>query len=157
MAEGMIQRLLREQLIPASLETVWAYFCDPKNLNKITPPDMNFEIVAGGEEEMYAGQLIEYRVEFVRGIRSRWLTEIAHVKPYVYFVDEQRVGPYRFWYHQHKFDRDPAGVKMTDLVSYVAPFGILGDAVNSIWIRRRLETIFDFRREKISELFGSAQ
>lgn len=151
----MIHYLHREQIIPASIETVWAYFCDPKNLNPITPPDMNFEIIAGGDEEMYAGQIIEYRVEFVHGIRSPWLTEIAHVRAYEYFVDEQRMGPYRFWYHQHRFELIANGVKMTDHVTYAAPFGLLGDLVHAIYIRNRLKTIFDFRHQKISEIFGS--
>lgn len=153
----MIHYLHREQVIPAALDHVWAYFCDPKNLNAITPPDMNFEIVAGGGRAMYEGQIIEYRVEFVRGLRSLWLTEIAHVREREYFVDEQRVGPYRFWYHEHHFQPVAGGVKMTDHVTYAAPLGPLGDALVWLWIRGRLESIFDYRRVKISELFGSAQ
>ena len=100
----MIYYLHCEQIIPASPEQVWAYFANPNNLNELTPPDMNFKIVTGGNTGMYEGQIIEYRVEFVRGLRSLWLTEIAHVREGVYFVDEQRVGPYRFWYHEHLFE-----------------------------------------------------
>jgi len=74
----MIYRLVRQQIIPAPLAEVWAYFSNPNNLNELTPPDMHFEIRYGGQAEMYPGQILEYRVEFVRGIRSRWLTEIAH-------------------------------------------------------------------------------
>jgi ligand-binding SRPBCC domain-containing protein len=150
----MIQYLHREQFIPAPLEDVWAYFADPKNLNAITPPDMNFEIRAGGEEAMYEGQIIEYRVEFVHGLRSLWLTEIAHVRKNEYFVDEQRVGPYRFWYHEHRFVQAKGGVMMIDHVTYAAPFGLLGDIVAALWIRRRLDSIFDYRMKKIAELFG---
>jgi ligand-binding SRPBCC domain-containing protein len=129
-------------------------FFRPENLNLITPPDMNFEIIAGGEVKMYAGQIIEYRVEFLRGIRSLWLTEIAYVSDLEYFVDEQRVGPYRFWYHEHRFEKTVNGVKMTDHVTYVPPYGLLGDLVTTLWIRGKLEHIFDFRFQKINELFG---
>jgi ligand-binding SRPBCC domain-containing protein len=153
----LINYLHREQIIPASIERVWDYFSDPKNLNKITPSDMNFEIVTGGNEKMYEGQVIEYRVEFIRGIRSLWLTEIAHVRENEYFVDEQRAGPYRFWYHEHRFRRVNSGVKMIDHVTYAAPFGFLGDIVTALWIRRRLESIFDFRYSKIAELFGEGK
>lgn len=153
----MVHYLVREQTVPAPRQKVWEYFCDPQNLNAITPPDMNFEILQGADAKMYPGQLIEYRVEFVRGIRSRWLTEIAHVRDGEYFVDEQRVGPYRFWYHEHVFQDAPAGTRMTDRVTYVVPFGVLGDLVNTFWIRKRLEQIFDFRRQKIVELFGEAK
>jgi ligand-binding SRPBCC domain-containing protein len=153
----MVHYLHREQIIPASLQKIWEYFCDPKNLNAITPPDMNFEILQGADVKMYVGQLIEYRVEFVRGIRSRWLTEIAHVRAGEYFVDEQRVGPYRFWYHEHGFQQVSTGTKMTDRVTYVIPFGFLGDLLNAFWIEKRLGQIFDFRRHKIIELFGEAK
>jgi ligand-binding SRPBCC domain-containing protein len=153
----MVHYLHREQVIPAPIEKVWEYFCDPKNLNAITPPDMNFEIVKGGEQEMFEGQLIEYRVEFIHGIRSLWLTEIAHVRDCEYFVDEQRVGPYRFWYHEHRFEKAANGTKMTDHVTYVVPFGFFGDVVNALWIGRQLRHIFEFRRDKIIELFGEVK
>ena len=152
----MIHYLHRTQMIPASLDRVWGFFADPKNLNEITPPDMNFEIIAGGDIGMYEGQIIEYRVEFVRGLRSLWLTEIAHVREGAYFVDEQRVGPYRFWYHEHLFETQDGGIKMTDRVTYAVPFGLLGDMVNRIWIQRRLTYIFDYRHQKIIELFGAS-
>jgi ligand-binding SRPBCC domain-containing protein len=150
----MINYLHREQIISATLETVWAYFADPNNLNALTPLYMNFEIISGGDVKMYEGQIIEYRVEFVRGIRSLWLTEIAHVRDAEYFVDEQRLGPYRFWYHEHKFMPLPEGVKMIDNITYAAPFGMLGDFVNAMWIRRKLNGIFEYRFHKIIEIFG---
>ena len=106
---------------------------------------------------MYEGQIIEYRVEFIRGLKSLWLTEITHVREREYFVDEQRVGPYRFWYHEHRFEKIADGVKMTDHVTYALPFGFLGDIVNAVWIRGKLERIFDFRFQKINELFGSSK
>jgi ligand-binding SRPBCC domain-containing protein len=150
----MINCLYREQLIPAPLEKVWEYFCDPKNLNAITPPDMNFEILTGGDIRMYEGQLIEYRVEFVRGLRSRWLTEISHVRECEYFVDEQRMGPYRFWYHEHGFEEAASGTMMKDRVTYAVPAGFLGDILNRVWIAERLTGIFEYRRKMITELFG---
>lgn len=150
----MIHYLRREQFIPAPLEKVWEYFSDPKNLNEITPPDMRFEILCGGEAKMHAGQIIEYRVEFLRGLRSLWLTEISQVREGEYFVDEQRVGPYRFWHHAHYFTSVSGGVRMTDQVTYAVPFGVLGDVVNALWIRGRLAEIFNYRARKIAELFG---
>jgi ligand-binding SRPBCC domain-containing protein len=153
----MIHYLHREQTIPAPLEEVWDYFCDPRNLNELTPPDMSFEIVHGGDVRMYEGQIIEYRVEFLRGVRALWLTEISHVRKGVYFVDEQRVGPYRLWYHEHIFEVSSSGTKMTDHVTYLIPFGILGELLNAVWISKRLDHIFNFRREKISEIFGGKE
>jgi ligand-binding SRPBCC domain-containing protein len=151
----MVHCLHRVQMIPSAIEKVWEFFSSPHNLNIITPPDMNFEIIAGGETKMYEGQIIEYRVEFIRGVRSPWLTEIAHVRANAYFVDEQRMGPYRFWYHEHRFEACADGVKMTDQVTYALPFGLLGEMVHAAWVRDRLNSIFDFRVRKIEELFGS--
>lgn len=150
----MIYRLVRQQIIPAPLAEVWAYFSNPNNLNELTPPDMHFEIRYGGQAEMYPGQILEYRVEFVRGIRSRWLTEIAHIQPQVSFVDEQRIGPYRFWFHEHTFIQVGAGVRMHDLVTYALPFGLIGDIVHWAWVKRRLNQIFDYRIQKIEQIFG---
>ena len=150
----MVYYLYREQTIPAPVNEVWDFFCDPHNLNELTPHDMNFEIIQGGGVKMYEGQIIEYRVEFIRGFRSLWLTEISHVRECEYFVDEQRTGPYQFWYHEHLFEADPAGTKMTDRVTYVIPFGIVGDLLNAVWISGRLENIFNFRTQKIVAIFG---
>ena len=75
----MIHRLYRQQIVPASLDEVWAYFSTPKNLNEMTPSDMKFEIIHGGEGKMRQGQLIEYRVQFMPLLKSRWLTEIAQI------------------------------------------------------------------------------
>lgn len=86
-----------------------------------------------------------------------WLTEIENAREHEYFVDEQRAGPYRFWYHAHTFSQAQKGVKMIDHVTYAAPFDPLGDLVNAIWIRGRLNGIFEYRHRKIAEIFGDAK
>ena len=149
----MIYTLHREQVIPAPIERVWAYFATPFNLNEMTPPDMAFEFVQGGDEVMYAGQVIAYKVAVLPGIRVRWLTQITHVEPGRSFIDEQRAGPYRLWIHEHRFELLPQGVHMTDHVTYALPFGPLGDFVHAVYIRQRLKNIFDYRREKVKTLF----
>ncbi len=150
----MIHYLRREQWIPAPLKIVWEYFADPVNLDELTPPDMNFQIIGGGGRTMYEGQMIEYRVGFMWGLRSLWLTEISHVRQREYFVDEQRMGPYRLWIHEHLFTPSRGGVMMNDLVTYAVPFSLLGDVVNTFWIQGRLARIFDYRTRKIAQLFG---
>lgn len=149
-----VHRLYQKQFIPAPIERVWDYFATPSNLNEMTPPDLNFEIIHGGETRMYAGQIIEYRVQFLPGVKSLWLTEIAHVVEGLYFVDEQRLGPYRFWYHEHLFEPDEGGVWMTDRVTYALPFGLLGELTHALWVHRKLTHIFDFRHQKVIQIFG---
>jgi ligand-binding SRPBCC domain-containing protein len=149
-----IFRLSRQQTIPASLDQVWTYFATPSNLNEMIPPEMDFEILHGGDEMMYPGRLIEYRVTFIPGVSSRWLTEITYVREMVFFVDEQRLGPYRFWIHEHRFAEVGGKVHMKDLVTYAMPFGRLGDILHAVWVRNRLMEIFDFRQKKLRGIFG---
>jgi len=150
----MIYVLHREQMIPASIESVWDYFATPRNLNEITPPDLHFEIVRGGEEPMYAGQLVEYRVSILPGMRVRWLTQITHVERLRMFIDEQLVGPYCLWIHEHRFLPEGESVRMIDHVTYALPFGLLGRLVHTLFVHRRLNDIFDFRRQKVEKRFG---
>lgn len=151
----MIYTLHREQYIPAPIEAVWAYFATPRNLNEMTPPDMAFEILAGGDEPMYAGQIIAYKVSILPGIRVHWLTQITHVREPEMFIDEQLAGPYRLWIHEHRFRPMDGGVYMIDHVTYKLPFGYLGKLSHALWVRRRLNLIFDYRRRKVEELFGT--
>ena len=103
---------------------------------------------------MYTGQVITYTVKPVLGIPLFWMTEIKHVSDRQFFVDEQRVGPYRIWHHQHHFKEIPGGVEMTDLVHYQIPFGPLGQLANWLFVRRQLEGIFNYRWNKLEALFG---
>ena len=150
----MIHRLNRQQVVPASLDEVWEYFSTPKNLDEMTPPDMHFQILSGGEIPMYLGQLIEYRIQIIPLVVSRWLTEIAHLEEKAYFVDEQRLGPYKFWYHEHQFEPVNSGTRISDRVTYELPLRPLGDLVHTLWVGPRLQAIFDYRRDKVKTLFG---
>ena len=137
------------------MEVVWDFFSNPGNLNDITPPDLYFEIVFGGSEAMYQGQLIAYKIQLIPLIRTRWLTEITQVKEPIYFADQQRLGPYTFWRHEHFFNPKPEGVEMRDKVTYQLPLGPIGELVHRFWVGPRLERIFDYRAEKIKQIFNS--
>ena len=151
----MIHRLLSTQVIPRPLDEVWEFFSTPKNLNALTPPEMSFQFTHGVDEPMYLGQLIECRVQILPLIKATWLTEITHLKDHSYFVDEQRIGPYQFWYHEHRFTEIQAGTLTTDTVTYSIPLGYLGgDIIHSLLIRPKLQTIFSYRQLKLNELFS---
>jgi len=124
-------------------------------LAAITPSGMGFHILSAHRpERMYAGQLIEYRVAPVLGIPLYWMTEITHVVEGKYFIDEQRFGPYTLWHHQHHFRAVDGGVEMTDLIHYKIPLGIIGRVANMLFVRQKLNDIFNYRYEKVKELFG---
>ena len=143
------------QKIPVSCEIAWDFFSDPANLEILTPSGMRFHTISQFHgDRMYPGQIIEYKISPLLGIPLYWMTEITHVEPGKYFVDEQRFGPYALWHHQHHFKSIPGGVEMTDIVNYRNPLGFIGRIANNIFIKKRLKTIFDFRFTKVEELFG---
>ena len=117
---------------------------------------MQFEVVNYEihQEKMYAGQIIEYYVTPFAGFRTHWVTEITHVTENEYFSDEQRIGPYKLWHHQHFIKKVEGGFEMTDLVHYKVPFGFIGEIVNSLIIKKKLKGIFDYRYKKFEEMFN---
>lgn len=143
-----------EQTIRAPRDTVWDFISSPANLKIITPDYMGFKITSGKlPEKMHAGMIISYKVSPVLGIRMNWLTEITQVVDKVYFVDEQRIGPYAFWHHQHRLEEASEGTMMRDVITYAPPFGFLGKIANGLMISRKLKEIFNYREKAITEYF----
>lgn len=154
----MIRTLQREQFVPGDPARIWEFFASPRNLSRITPPHLRFEIRSALPDRMYAGQMIAYRIGLLPGISTSWLTEITHVREGAYFVDEQRAGPYRLWHHEHHFHPAPdgRGVTMRDIVTYDVGWGPLGDLLHALWIGRELAAIFDHRARRVAELFPAS-
>ena len=151
----MVHVLESSQIIQDTIERTWDFFSDPRNLSRITPPELDFTILTSLPDRIYPGMMIEYRVRPLFGIPFRWVTEITHVEPGKSFVDEQRIGPYRIWHHEHRFK--PLGdgrIEMSDRVTYVLPFGPLGDLVHPILVQPQLAKIFAFREKAVREVFG---
>lgn len=141
--------------VNASLDEVWDFISSPKNLKEITPDAMGFDITSKDlPEKMYPGMIISYRVKPLLGIQTTWVTEITQVKEKAYFVDEQRVGPYSVWHHEHFIEGIPNGVLMKDIVSYKPPMGILGSIANTLVIKRKLREIFEYRTRAIEKKYG---
>jgi len=115
---------------------------------------MSFEIIGDLPERTFPGLLLEYRVKIPFLGRTTWLTEIKYVDEGVSFVDEQRVGPYKLWIHTHRLETVDGGTKMIDEVRYQMPFGLLGSIAHFFFVRRTLERIFKYRREKLEEIFA---
>lgn len=153
----MLHKIESTQHIKSDISTVWNFISSPKNLAVITPAYMNFTVINETKpiDKMYAGQIIEYQVSPVLGIKLKWVTEISHVEDSYYFVDEQRFGPYKFWHHKHFIKKVSDGVEMIDIVHYKLPFGFIGRLVNALFVKKQLKEIFNYRHKKIDELFNS--
>ncbi|MBF0278485.1 MAG: SRPBCC family protein [SAR324 cluster bacterium] len=149
-----LYRLERTQELNKNLDETWAFFSNPANLEKITPDDLNFKIVSPLPEKVYPGLLIEYKITLPMGIPISWVTEIKHVEAPYLFIDEQRFGPYRFWYHEHRFQSSKTGTTMTDTLHYQMPFGFLGRLVHFLVVNEQLQNIFNFRFQYLEKFFN---
>ncbi len=151
-----IYTLQSRQELPLNLKEAWDFFSAPENLQKITPPNMGFQITSEVDRKAYAGQIITYKVGILPGIKSSWVTEITQVKNLSFFIDEQRFGPYKMWHHEHMFETLPNGnTLIKDKISYKIPFGILGHLAQALFIKRQLNTIFQYRFKILDQMFMS--
>lgn len=152
-----IHVLERSQRLELPIERAFEFYADASNLERITPPWLDFRITTPGAIEMRPGALIEYRLRF-RGVPVRWRTRIEAWEPPHGFVDRQLRGPYALWEHTHSFAPDGAGaVLIGDRVRYALPFGPLGLLAHSLLVRRDLERIFDYRGQAVAEQIGLQQ
>lgn len=149
-----VYRLHKSIKLPMSLKEGWEFFSDPRNLNKITPPSMGFEIKNKVPRFMYAGMIIIYKVKAFLGIPLTWVTEITHMEEPGFFVDEQRFGPYKFWHHQHILTEVSGGIEVEDIVHYAVPVPILGRLVNLLLVRPKLKKIFEYREKELQRQVG---
>lgn len=130
---------------------VFPFFSDAFNLERLTPPWLRFQVVTPGPIRMQAGTRIEYRLR-LRGVPIRWISEITSWEPPHRFVDRQVKGPYRLWIHEHRFRDSENGAICEDTVRYAVWGGAL---VNWLAVGSDVNRIFDYRQEKLLEIFGS--
>lgn len=141
----------RKTFSPRAGAEVFAFFADASNLARLTPEWLKFTIETPTPVDMGRGAVIDYTIR-IYGIPMRWRTLITEWEPPFRFVDEQVYGPYRYWRHEHTFDKSGDGTLLGDRVEYAAPFGALADRV---FVRGNLRRIFDHRSEVLCELFDA--
>lgn len=152
----MKNQLYREQQLHCDMETAWDFFSSPKNLSKITPKEMKFTVLSeyGEEEQIFEGMTIDYTVSPILQIPLKWQTLITQVDLKRSFTDFQQRGPYKFWNHFHEFHSNDKGVLMRDTVDYELPLGVLGTVAHRVFVKSKLEHIFDYRYKVLEELFN---
>jgi len=151
----MKHRLIREQQLNCDRATAWKFFSSANNLSEITPKDMNFVVLTAMEnDEIYEGMLIDYYVSPLFGIKMKWQTEIIKVDFQRSFIDFQKKGPYKLWHHHHEFIPNEKGVLMKDTVDYELPLGFLGEIAHAVFVKKKLEYIFDYRYVVLEKMFN---
>ena len=149
-----IFKIHTKQTLPITIEEGWGFLSNPKNLSCITPNYMKFKITDCDFKPVYQGQIIQYTVRPLLNIPLKWVTEITHVVNENYFVDEQRFGPYSLWHHKHFLREIDGGIEMEDIIHYKIPLGFIGEFLNSLFIKNQLKEIFEYRKNKLIEIFG---
>lgn len=143
-----------EQILPISLKDAWDFFSSPKNLSTITPPELDFNVLTKFQEGgIREGMIIDYTVKPLLGIPVHWQTEIGTVIPEKHFSDKQLKGPYKVWVHKHTFIKVNDGVLIQDEVNYQLPLGVLGRVVHALVVRKKIEDIFDYRKQILNKIF----
>lgn len=150
-------KLEQEQKLPVSMDDAWEFFSDPRNLAKITPPDLNLIPNSSVPQGMHPGLVVTYKVKIAPLVYVNWVTEITHVQEPHFFVDEQRFGPYKFWHHLHRFTPCAGGVLAEDVIHYGLYGGPFAGLVNAMAVRNQLNGIFAFRKVVLEQIFGRFQ
>ena len=148
----MTHCLKRTTMINRPIDQVFAFFADAGNLQRLTPPELSFQILTTWPISMQAGTLIEYRLRLL-GLPFYWQTLISSWDPPLGFTDEQRKGPYRYWRHRHQFIEKDGKTEMIDQVDYELPYGLLGNAIHPL-VSGKLARIFDYRQFQIEIIFS---
>lgn len=147
--------LIVKQFFKQPKSELFPFFSDAKNLETITPPWLHFKILEQSTPSISQGTEFKYQLSLF-GISVYWRSLISQWNPDISFVDEQIEGPYRRWHHVHYFENYQGGTVMTDRVDYALPFGPLGDVFGGLWTDKRVREIFEFRKQKLQEIFGHA-
>lgn len=145
------QSLSSSVWLPQPLAHVFDFFSEARNLEELTPPWLRFQVLTPEPIEMREGLKIDYRLR-LRGIPLRWQSEITKWDPPRLFVDEQVRGPYRVWIHEHRFEERDGGTLAEDYVRYAVIGGWVADRIA---VRRDLRKIFQYRRDRLGQIFGA--
>ena len=131
------------------------FFSSPKNLAAITPDELDFKILSTlDNEEIFEGMKIDYIVKPVLKVPVHWQTEIIKVNRGLSFTDTQLKGPYKIWEHTHIFKAVTGGVLMNDIIHYQLPFGIIGNIAHGLFVRKKIENIFTYRKNILEKIFN---
>lgn len=146
-----LQILHRETTVPVSIDRAFAFFSEAQNLERMTPPWLNFRIHTPLPIEMGEGTMIDYVINLY-GVPIPWRTRIEVWEPGVRFVDRQVAGPYRWWHHEHRFESFDGGTRVVDHVEYLPRAAWLSSPL----VRRDVDRIFSFRQSVLAQLLAGS-
>lgn len=142
----------QRQILPGDLQELWAFFANPFSLMHLTPPWLGLSIQADPVPEIYEGMVIGYRLRPLPSLSWEWITEITHVERRASYTSEQRLGPCRFWHHEHHFRQEAGLVHIYEIVHYTLPYDPLS-RLGTVCLQQALQRMFAFRKEAALSYF----
>lgn len=150
-----VYRIEACQRLATTPDEAWDFFSNPDNLREITPPDLDFRISVPLPDTIRPGLMVAYTIRPFLGRQVGWLTEITAVDVPRYFVDEQRIGPFSLWHHEHSLGPIKGGTEVRDLVTYGMRGEPITRPIHRTLVQPRLRKIFTYRRHVLARRFGS--
>ena len=147
-------KLKTSQNVHAKIEDIWEYFTEIKNLEKIMPKKYNVKITQGRKGKLYAGKIFNIKMKILPFVYANITSEIKAIEKERLFIDSQVFGPYKMWHHEHLFEEKEDGILMTDIITYAPPMGVLGDIANKLFINKKVNNIFNYRKKIIDQIFN---
>lgn len=144
-------QIRESQFLSKNNAEVVSFFKDAKNLSKITPKELSFEVINHKDSPITDGSKLTYRFKKY-GIPFTWTSLIKNSKENGTFTDVQISGPYKKWVHEHSFYQLKNGTLIVDQVHYQMPFGILGKALMPL-VHKDIKNIFKFRKKALHDIF----
>jgi ligand-binding SRPBCC domain-containing protein len=135
--------------IPAGIEEVFGFISDIGNLERVTPPDLDFTVITPRPVAFAEGTIFDYRLRMF-GFPLSWRSQIKRFEPPNLIIDEQLSGPYKLWLHMHYFREADGMTSMVDEIHYELPLSPFGDVALPL-VHRELQRIFQFRSEVMFE------
>ncbi len=143
-------QFVKESLIKASPERVFAFHEQPDVLKILIPPWESARVIkAAGIADVGSRAIIETKI--IGPIAIQWIAEHTVYDPPHKFEDVQIKGPFRAWRHQHLIQPAAGGALLRDQIDYEPPLGFVGRLIAPLLIERRLKRLFEYRHQVTRE------
>lgn len=140
--------------VKASIDEVFPFFADVRNLEEITPKRLKFSVMDAPDRALKGSDVVLFRLK-VHGIPIKWRSKIVEWDAPNLFTDLQEQGPYSLWRHSHRFEALPGGgTRCFDRVEFKSPFAWF---THLLFVRRDVLGIFSYREQVVSARFGVKQ
>ena len=139
-------RFIKESLIKAAPERVFAFHELPDAFARLLPPWENAKIIQTADiSKVGSRAIIEQKLFGI--VPSRWVAEHTAYDPPRMFEDVQVSGPFASWRHRHVIKPHELGALLRDEIEYAPPLGPLGGLVAPYLIEPKLQKMFDYRHQ----------